>query len=634
MRVRGVLKRSLRVQVSLAGATMLIVVSGILIAFAVFRSFRSNRQVSNLSAQLNATRLSRSIGSHFNDVLSTLRTLSYIVAGEMGSDSARAGALKALGAPLMQYPLVLHFGMVLEPNACGWRDADFAGRPEFPPSGRFATEAYIGHAGLPEYRPIPSEEFDFSGSYYDVGKKEFFDFVSEPKLVRGANGETLWTLTLSVPIAVHGEYVGVMTCDMLLDIVDMLVAESARDSMEVDLLSPGGAVVSSSTGGRDRGTLVWETLGDAGFAETDFAGLSDSTIISSHSVGRFYVLTAFTVGGSPRLMSVLVSMPLARVTSPAWREAMVFVFTGLVLVVIFVVMTAVAMRYLMRPVDILHKDSLRMASGDMRRGVSREVTRRNDEFGELGRAVDGLANSIRGMVQGMMVAALKLQEVSDHTSEQSRALTESIVHVTALSDSATASLLQFVEKLEGSIEGAQEAKSAIVEAGDSMKTLADRSRTSLQQATRIAKEVEILRELALQTNVLALNAAVESARAGVAGRGFAVVATEVRKLAERSSTSAGEIIDLADVASESSEQTSREMVRLEPQLIRAVEVINAVSVANAGTREESSRVQRMMQELGCAILQHASLAENLANSARELELQSSELQEVSGRFKT
>ena len=61
MRVRGVLKRSLRVQVSLAGATMLIVVSGILIAFAVFRSFRSNRQVSNLSAQLNATRLSRSI---------------------------------------------------------------------------------------------------------------------------------------------------------------------------------------------------------------------------------------------------------------------------------------------------------------------------------------------------------------------------------------------------------------------------------------------------------------------------------------------------------------------------------------------------------------------------------------------
>ena len=76
------------------------------------------------------------------------------------------------------------------------------------------------------------------------------------------------------------------------------------------------------------------------------------------------------------------------------------------------------------------------------------------------------------------------------------------------------------------------------------------------------------------------------------------------------------------------------MVRLEPQLIRAVEVINAVSVANAGTREESSRVQRMMQELGCAILQHASLAENLAQSARELELQSSELQEVSGRFKT
>ena len=69
-------------------------------------------------------------------------------------------------------------------------------------------------------------------------------------------------------------------------------------------------------------------------------------------------------------------------------------------------------------------------------------------------------------------------------------------------------------------------------------------------------------------------------------------------------------------------------------MIRAVEVMKAVSVAYAGTREASSRVQRMMQELGCAILQHASLAENLAQSAKELELQSSELQEVSGRFKT
>ncbi len=247
-------------------------------------------------------------------------------------------------------------------------------------------------------------------------------------------------------------------------------------------------------------------------------------------------------------------------------------------------------------------------------------------------AIKSMVGKLKGVVAEVKSATDNVASGSQQMSSSSEEMSQGATEQAASAEEASSSMEQMVSNIRQNADNAQQTEQIAVKAATNAQQGGEAVSQAVNAMKDIAGKISIIEEIARQTNLLALNAAIEAARAGEHGKGFAVVAAEVRKLAERSQTAAGEISQLSASSVEIAEKAGEMLNMLVPDIQKTAELVQEINAASNEQNSGAEQINKAIQQLDNVIQQNAGASEEMASTSEELASQSEQLQETISFF--
>ena len=247
--------------------------------------------------------------------------------------------------------------------------------------------------------------------------------------------------------------------------------------------------------------------------------------------------------------------------------------------------------------------------------------------------INETAVQVSAAAQETQATAMHLAEAAEHQAQQITSASAAINEIAVSIDEVSKNSAESADVAQRSVQIASKGAGIVRQTIQGMDSIRDQIQETSKRIKRLGEStqeigsiVELINDIAEQTNILALNAAIQAASAGEAGRGFAVVADEVQRLAERASGATRRIETLVQTIQADTNEAVTSMEQTTTEVVAGARLAEDAGLALGEIEKVSNDLADLIQNISEAARQQSAAATNISatmNVIQEITTQTS-----------